>query len=131
VTLAVALCACGRPRRRGFSACDACREAQLLRRGFVRVADSLDHALLYQLRTRNRACDCRCPAADHDDRGCRWCGSRCTVPYAEHGDREAHEQLDAWLGRGGALAAWVWGWRREEPPADQARPAAVSGEIGC
>jgi hypothetical protein len=127
---APALCACGQPRGRGFSRCEACRQAAI-------AADplrNLDHALLYQLRTRNRACDCRCPADHHDRHGCRLCGTRCEVAYQDHGDREAHEQLDDWLTAGLAagdpLALWVEGWRREDPPADQRRPEAAAGELG-
>ena len=97
-------------------------------------ADTLDHAMLYRLRTRGRACDCRCPADHHDQLGCRACGSRCEVSYQEHGDREATEAREAWLAAefaaGNPLAVWIEGWRRGDPPADQRRPAPIAGEVG-
>lgn len=97
-------------------------------------ADRFDWALLDQLLRRGRACDCRCPADHHDQLGCRLCGSRCQVPYQEHGDREASEAMADWLTAGyvdgNPLAVWLEGWRREDPPADQRRPATIAGEVG-
>jgi hypothetical protein len=98
-------------------------------------ADRFDYALLARLLSGGRACDCRCRATDHDDRGCHWCGpGRCAVTYEQHPDREEAQHLEDWMTRelaaGGELARWIDGWRLADPPADQRRPADVAGEIG-
>ncbi len=93
----------------------------------------LDYSLLVRLRERDRRC-CPCRALDHGPNGCAFCWPPCKVTGDEHPERDAAEHLEAWLGRaieaGHPLALWIDGWRREDPPADQARPAPVAGELG-
>ena len=89
--------------------------------------DTIDHALLLELRLRDRPC-CRCPAADHDAHGCRGCGA-CRVTYADHPDRAASEELAAWRETGTELARWTRDWYRDDPPEDQRRPGPAAGEL--
>lgn len=123
-TTTTPLCPCGAARRRGRTRCDDCRAK-------VQAADplrNLDVALLYRLRTAHAAC-CRCPAEDHDDRGCREC-RRCDVPYDQHPDREEAEAVKQWANAGSPLALWYRDWHYNETTTTTTRPTAIAGEIG-